>query len=99
MSDYSAKQEGNGGVLTYRLTELARSVRELMNWRREVDIEREKLRNTAMSLEERMDALQQSVDSLRKVLLGFAFTVAGSAIVFSLTVLIATGKIGGGGGP
>lgn len=88
-------EEQNGGVMAYRVRELAETVRELLKWRREVDIERERLRNTAHTLEERIESLQMSMDSLRRVLIGFAFTVAGSAIVFALTVLIATGKIGG----
>lgn len=96
MTEYSVDNPDKN-VLTYRINELARTVRELLKWRGEVDVEREKQRNAAASMEERIEALQDAVDSLRKVLIGFAFTVAGSAIVFSLTVLIATGKIGGGG--
>lgn len=95
MSDYTADSPDRN-VLIYRVSELARTVRDLTTWRREVDVERERIRNASTALEERVAELQQSVDSLRRTLLGFAFTIAGSAIVFSLSVLIATGKIGGG---
>lgn len=89
-------EPGNGAaVLAYRVRDLARTVAELVNWRRDVDKERALLAQDARSLGERIDGLEKAVDSLRKVLLGFAFTVAGSAIVFAFTVLVATGKIGG----
>jgi len=81
----------NPGLLPYRLGQLESFRRDVEEWRRDVDDDRRSLEY----LGKQMTALQGSVDSLRKTLLAFAFTVAGSAIVFALSVLIATGKIGG----
>lgn len=80
------------GTILYRLTQLEDWRREHENWRREVDDDR----NDLKYLIEAQKALAITVDGLRKVLIGFAFTIAGSAIVFALSVLIATGKIGHG---
>ena len=96
MSTYEDTPDPAGeSVFAYKLRELTRNVRDLLAWRREVDTERALLKQDAQTLGDRIDGLEKAVDALRKVLLGFAFTVAGSAIVFALTVLIATGKIGG----
>lgn len=62
-------------------------------WRREVDDDRRDLTH----LIETVDNLAKSFNDLRKTLVAFAFTIAGSAVVFSLSVLIATGKIQIGG--
>ncbi len=88
-------EEPNGSVLAYKVRQMGETIKELVNWRRDVDAERQDLRSKSTDLAEEMVKLQSAVDSLRKVLLGFAFTTAGSAIIFALTVLIATGKIAG----
>jgi len=83
----------NGSVLLYRVNELAKTVNALLKWRGEVDVERERLRGDAKSLAAEMEDLKKSVDGLRRVILGFSFTIAGSAVVFALTVLAGTGVI------
>lgn len=94
MSDYTADDD-QPGVIAYRLRELGRNVRDLMLWRRDVDKERALLAQDAKALAVEMAELKKVVDSLRKTILGFALTIAISAVTFALTVLIATGKIGG----
>ncbi len=98
MSDFvspSPEENFNPSVVMYRLRELGRSVRELIEWRRTVDEERTNLRNTAKTLADEMVEVKKSLDTLRKTIVGFALTIAVSAVTFALTVLIATGKIGG----
>lgn len=73
-----------------RLLEKAKEANDL--WRRDVDDDRRDLKQ----IREEVATLSTAVDNLRKTLLKFAFTIAGSAVVFALTVLISTGKIGGG---
>lgn len=91
----SSHAEEPGSVLAYKVRQMGNDIKELVVWRREVDAERQELRAKARDLADEMKALQASVESLRKVILGFAFTVAGSCLVFAFTVLLATGKIGG----
>lgn len=59
-------------------------------WRREVDADRRDLHHLVETVEE----LAKSFDGLRKTLIAFAFTIAGSAVVFALSILVATGKVG-----
>jgi hypothetical protein len=92
MSDFTV-DEGGQGVLLYRVKELARQVAELVSWRRDVDRERVELRLDARTLAEEMQELKKVVDGLRKALIGFALTIAGSALVFALTILASSGKI------
>jgi hypothetical protein len=92
MSDFTV-DDGNQGVLLYRVRELARQVAELVNWRRDVDQERVQLRSDAKTLADEMSELKRAVDTLRRTILGFALTIAGSAIVFALTILASSGRI------
>lgn len=96
MSDFTAENEPQDlKFLHWRVGALAKDMIDILKWRGDVDLERQRLRNEARSLAVEMADLKQSVESLRKVILGFAFTVAGSAVVFAFTVLVATGKVGG----
>lgn len=100
MSSYDEAENGGGGgyvpplaVLADRVRGLSRSMGDLMKWRGEVDVERERLRGDATNLAMEMKDLKKAVDTLRKTILGFALTVAGAAIVFALTVLSSSGKL------
>jgi hypothetical protein len=92
MSDFTV-DDNNPGIILYRIRELAKTVAELVNWRRDVDQERVQLRLDAKSLAEEMAELKRVVDGLRKALIGFALTIAGSAVIFALTILASSGKI------
>lgn len=83
--------EGDGNVILYRIGRNEKRLDEVEKWRRDVDDDRQDLKY----LQAEVSKLAKTVDGLRKTLLAFAFTIAGSAVVFALTVLIATGKIGG----
>jgi hypothetical protein len=92
MSDFTV-DDNNQGVILYRVRELGRQVADLLNWRSAVDQERVQLRADAKTLATEMAELKQAVDTLRKTILGFALTIAGSAIVFALTILASSGRI------
>jgi hypothetical protein len=62
---------------------------DFTSWQRDVDDDRRDLEYVRKDVQ----ALRVSVDSLRKTIIAFAFSVAGSAVVFGLSVLIATGKV------
>jgi hypothetical protein len=72
---------------SYRLGELERRVKVVE------DLSPSLTAYKVNELEGKVDTLNDSFESLRKVLLGFALSIAGSAVVFALTVLTATGKI------
>jgi uncharacterized coiled-coil DUF342 family protein len=86
--------EEQPGVLAYRVRKTAETVKVLEEWRREVDREAATTKQELRYLTDEIKDLTESFNSLRKTLLGFAFTVAGSALVFALTVLLATGRVG-----
>jgi hypothetical protein len=81
----------NPGLLPYRIGQLESFRRDVESWRLQVDKDRNDLEYLAREVAQ----LKESFDSLRKTLLAFAFTLAGSAVVFALSVMVATGKIGG----
>lgn len=79
--------------IVYRLDEYKKALEDLGTWRREVDRDRTTFIGEMSTVTKNQEILAETVNTLRKTLLGFAFTIAGSAVVFALTVLIATGKI------
>lgn len=81
---------GPGGVFAYRVRELGRSVADLVRWRSDVDQKMAARDEREKNLTQEMDALKQSVDALRRTLLGFAITVAASCVVFALTVYMSS---------
>ena len=73
----------------YEVAELKKFREDTEQWRRLVDQDRrdlEYLRND-------VKALTIAFNSLRRMLLTFALSIAGSSIVFALSVLIATHRI------
>lgn len=83
-------------LLAERQRGLARSVGDLLKWRNGrdgMDAWRAVTDDRLEGLEGKIVALTRAVDALRRTILAFAFTIAGSCIVFALSVLIATGKI------
>lgn len=83
-----------GDAFPFRLRQVERGVDELKTWRGKVDTTMATREEQQRQLVEKVDELSTAVDSLRKVIIGFALSIAGSSIVFALSVLIATGKIG-----
>ncbi len=78
-------------LVRYKVADLERFRDRTEEWRRQVDVDRRDLEY----LREEMKEVVLAVNALRKMLLTFSFTISGSAVVFALTVLIATGKIHG----
>lgn len=76
-------------VIRYELEELKRFRTETESWRRHVDQDRRDLEYLRKDFVELTDA----VNGLRKMLITFSLSVAGSAIVFALSVLVSTGKL------
>lgn len=85
----------DGASFPYRLYQIEKKVDELTRWQGAVDTERGVRGEQMSTMSKQISTLVASVDSLRRVILGFALTIAASAVAFSLTVLIATGKLGG----
>lgn len=80
-------------LLGFRLDQLEKKVDANSKWRQETaealagrNVEFEGLRTE-------VSALRLDVKGLRQVLIGLACTIAGSSVVFGLSILIATGKI------
>lgn len=92
MSTTEDRNPSNGG-LGFQVQELWRwrenFERDYEEWRRKVDSDRVNLHH----LVESVKTLQASVEGLRKTIVGFALSIAASAVVFSLTVLAATGRL------
>ncbi len=84
---------GGSNVLGYRVGENSKHILRLQDWRSEVDKERAARAIEMENMSEAIANLTETVNGLRKALLGFAFTIAGSAVVFALSILVATGKL------
>lgn len=77
------------GTLRYEVDELKKFREDTERWRRNVDQDRRDLE----FLRKDVADLTKAFDSLRRMLLTFALSVAGSAIIFALSVLIATKRL------
>lgn len=91
-----AHEAPNLVLIAERQRGLARTVGDLLKWRNGrdgMDAWRAVTDDRLKGIETKIDHLAESVDGLRKVILGFAFSLAASAIIFALTVLTATGKL------
>jgi hypothetical protein len=78
-----------------RLDRFDKALSDLERWKGEVDRELGVREEQMKQLGADMAATKAIAEGVRKVLIQFAFTLAGSAVVFAFSVLLATGKIGG----
>ncbi len=85
--------EESPNAIAYRLRQQEALVKELSEWRRDVDKARAAEQVMIENMAEAMQTLAATVDGLRKTLIGFALSIAGSSIVFAFTILVATGKL------
>lgn len=80
--------------IPFRVRENTKQIGELQEWRREVDTERATRSEQITTLIVGQKAQNEKLDGLVKVLIGFAFSIALASVVFALSILAATGKIG-----
>ncbi len=85
--------EDNPRLLAYQIRQNTERLERLNEWRREVDTTRAAEKVRMDNLVGAMEDLAKSVDGIRRALVGFALTIAGSAVVFALSILVATGKV------
>jgi hypothetical protein len=76
-------------LLRYEVDQLVKFREETEEWRRKVDDDRRDL----TYLRNDVAALTVAFNSLRRMLLTFALTIAGSSIVFALSILSATHRL------
>ena len=98
MSTYDDAHENvpSLAILAERQRGLARSVGDLLKWRNGrygMEAWRAVTDDRIEGLEGKIVDLTRAVNALRRTILGFAFTIAGSCVVFALSVLVATGKL------
>jgi hypothetical protein len=82
-----------GNLIGFRLDQLERKVDANTKWREETAASLAGRNVQFDTLKDEVSALRSDVKSLRQVLLGLSITIAGSSVVFGLSVLLATGKI------
>lgn len=89
-----------GSLVDLRLKNLEENQKELVDWRRRVDVgaveQREQQRSMRDDMSEVLDrvkVVEAGQRALMRVIIGGAISVAGSALIALLTVLTATGKI------
>jgi len=83
----------NGGLLRFRVKQNTSRLEEMERWRREVDVERATLQQTARMLKEEVHELTEEVKGLRRILFAGTVTAACGTLTFALTVLAGTGRI------
>jgi hypothetical protein len=93
MSSKEEWGEGNGGVMRYQVKQNSVRLDRLEDWRTRVDEDRTMVRGELKNLHDDIVKLNAAVEGTRRVLIGFAFSIAGSTIVFALSILLATGKL------
>lgn len=90
MTDFPYENEA---LLPFRVKQNTEKISKLEEWRSEVDQERATRAEQMTTMSDAVFNLSDKVDGLGKILIGFAFSIAGSSIVFALAILAATGKI------
>jgi len=76
-------------LLRYEVDELKKFRDSTEEWRRRVDQDRRDLEYLRKDVAD----LTVAFNSLRRMLLAFSFSIAGSAVLFALSVLLATHKL------
>ena len=80
-------------LLRERVSELRSDMGEMKKWRRFVDKDRTEFAIEIKGLRDDVREVERAVAGLRRMLIMFALTIAGSALVFGFSVLTATGRI------
>lgn len=90
MTDFPYENEA---LIPFRVRENTKKIETLEDWRREVDTERATQTEQISTMSDAVVNMNDRVDGLAKILIGFAFSIAGSSVVFALSILVATGKL------
>lgn len=85
--------EGNGRLLRFRVQQNSERLGKIEDWRTRVDEDRTAVKGELQSLHRDLATVGNAVEGMRRVLIGFALTIAGSSVVFAFSVLLATGKL------
>jgi hypothetical protein len=85
--------EASDQVRAFRFSEAIKDINELMAWRRGVDLKVQAQDATIAQQRADLDKLVAAVDRVNGTLNKLLLTVAGSAVVFALSILGATGKL------
>jgi hypothetical protein len=80
-------------VLGYQMRETIEALKSLQGWRGTTDVKLQTLDGKIEQLSTDVSELSDVVSSLRRTVMAFAFTVAGSSVVFAFSILAATGRI------
>lgn len=88
-----SEQAPNGRLLKYRVDQYGGRLDRIEDWRTRVDEDRVTVKGELKNMHSDLVSLSTAVDAIRRVLVGFAFTIAASAIVFAFSILLATGKL------
>ena len=82
-------EETNGPLIPYRLGKLEQFQKKTEEWRSDVDADRRDLKYLRGEVKE----LTTAVDDLKKILVRTSVTIAGSACMVLVSVLLSTGKL------
>ncbi len=80
-------------VLGYQVRTHEDALKSLRHWRGNTDVKMQALDGKLDQVSRDVAALGEAVVSLRRTVMAFSFTVAGSAVVFAFSVLAATGRV------
>lgn len=80
-------------VLAYQVSQMALQIESTTKWRGDVSTKLAARDVEYTNLSAEVAALREDVRSLRKTLVGLAITIAGSSVIFGLSILAATGKV------
>lgn len=89
----SASAGYDEGALRYRLQNIEQALKDLQDWKGEVQ-PRVAVQVERIDRQEKMlEAVVEELKNVRSSLTKLALTIAGSAVAFGLTILAATGKV------
>lgn len=80
-------------VIDWQTRDHAEQLKSIRHWRGNTDIKIQAVDDKIGRLGDDLRELSGTVAGLRRTLMTFAFTIAGSSVVFALSILAATGRI------
>lgn len=80
-------------IIAYRVRQLAKTAADLITWQKDVDKTLDEHESNLINIGSAFKELKDEVKGMRTALLGLALSIAGSSVIFALTVLTAVGKL------